>query len=579
MFVVMTRRVVGSIAVMMVIVSHQARAREADLVFHGGRVVTVDRDFSLHTALAVAEGKVVRVGSDDHCLALRGPNTEVVDLAGRMLLPGLIDSHVHATAASLTEADHEIPPLTTIAEVLAYLRGRAAVTEPGDWIQLSQVFITRLREQRYPTRAELDAVAPENPVVFATGPDASVNSLALKLSGIDKEFRPTGAGKIERDPLTGEPTGILRSASRYLKVKAKSKPLSEVDRDARLVQLLADYNSVGITGIVDRNCSDDALAQYARLRESKRLTVRVAASMSLANTLSGDQITSRVQAVASHALRRPDPWVRIIGVKTFLDGGMLTGSAFMREPWGVSEIYAIDDPRYRGLLYIEPDTLRAMVRATVAAGLQFTAHAVGDGAVETLVDAYAAVDQELPVRATRPCVTHANFQSPATITQAAQLGVVCDLQPAWLWLDAHTLAAQFGYERLRDFQPLRTLIDAGVVVGFGSDHMQKIGRRRSVNTYDPFLGMYVACTRRGQHYDRPLHAEHALTRAEAIRLYTANNARLMFLEDQVGSLEPGKWADLCVVDRDLLSCPDDELPDAQVLMTYVAGQRVWRRPD
>lgn len=269
--------------------------------------------------------------------------------------------------------------------------------------------------------------------------------------------------------------------------------------------------------------------------------------------------------------------MRIVGIKTFLDGGMLTGSAYMLEPWGLSTIYSIDDPRYRGMLYIPPETLVPMVRATVEAGLQFTAHSVGDGAVQALLDAYEEVNKTTPVAPTRPCLTHSNFMSAESISQAARLGVVLDVQPAWLWLDTRTLLAQFGYDRLRDFQPLRTIFESKVVAGGGSDHMQRIGALRGLNPYDPFLGMWVTITRRAKGVDQPLHPEEALTREQAIHFYTANNAYLMFLEDQIGTLETGKLADFIVLDHDLLNCPIDEIRDARPLQTYLNGKLVYDR--
>ncbi len=554
-----------------------AAAEEADAVFHHGKIVTVDRDFSIHEALAVKDGRLLMVGANDEALKLRGKRTQVVDLAGRMVLPGLMDSHSHATGAAMTEFDHPIPTMESIPDVLAYIKARAAVVEPGDWIVLRQVFITRLKEQRYPTKAELDDAAPKNPVVYSTGPDASVNSLALALSGIDKEFQTTGSGKIERDAVTGEPSGILRSAMQYLKVKTKSRDTTEEERDLRLRQLLADYNSVGITGILDRDASASTIAQYSRLKTAGVLNVRVAISHSVPNSGRVSELEERIRQVADHPLRKPDAMLRIIGVKTYLDGGMLTGSAYMREPWGVSKIYSIDDPRYRGLLYIPPETLTPIVRAAVESGLQFTAHSVGDGAVHALLDAYEEVNKSTPVAPTRPCITHSNFMSREAIDQAARLGVMLDIQPAWLYLDAHTLAAQFGYDRLRYFQPLKSLFAAGVVAGGGSDHMQKIGSLRSVNPYNPFLGMWTAITRRSKNYERPLHPEEALSREQALRFYTINNARLMFLDDQTGSLEAGKLADFIVLDRDLLACPLDDIRDAQVLQTYLAGKLVQER--
>jgi predicted amidohydrolase YtcJ len=159
----------------------------------------------------------------------------------------------------------------------------------------------------------------------------------------------------------------------------------------------------------------------------------------------------------------------------------------------------------------------------------------------------------------------------------ARLGVVADIQPAWLYLDTHTLAAQFGYDRLRYFQPLASIFKAGAIAGGGSDHMQKIGARRSINFYDPFLAMATAVTRQSKQYDRPLHPEEALSREQAIRFYTANNAYVIFRDDLAGSLEPGKRADFIVLDTDLLTCSAGAIRDARVLRTYLDGQLVFER--
>jgi predicted amidohydrolase YtcJ len=556
-----------------------AGADEADLILHHGKVVTVDRDFSVRQALAVKGDRLLRVGSDEEVLTTRGPRTTLVDLGGKMVLPGLIDSHTHPTGASLTEFDHPVPEMETVRDVLDYVRSRAQALGPGKWVVVRQVFITRLEEQRYPTRDELDRAAPDNPVLFSTGPDASVNSLALKLSGIDKGFRPEGPGKVEKDPRTGEPTGILRNLTRYVKVAPSERKPTEQDQDRRLLELFRDYNSVGITAVIDRSASDGAIGRYRRLHEAGALTVRLGISRHVDNLGPLDAILAEIRRTAEHPLRRGGPRLRIVGIKAFLDGGMLTGSAYMRQPWGVSQIYAIDDPEYRGVLFIPRERLVPMVRAAVESGLQFTAHSVGDGAVHALLDAYEEVNEHTPVAPTRPCVTHSNFMSREAIVKAARLGAVVDIQPAWLYLDTRTLAAQFGDDRLRYFQPLHSLFAAGVIAGGGSDHMQKIGSLRSINPYNPFLGIWVAVSRRAKGYEGRLHAEEALTREQAIRFYTINNAHLLFLEDRIGSLEEGKQADLVVIDRDLLTCPEDEIRQARALATYLDGKRVFERQD
>jgi predicted amidohydrolase YtcJ len=550
---------------------------QADLILHHGKIVTVDREFTIRQALAVRGDRLIQVGSNEDVLKARGPNTALIDLAGKMVIPGLIDSHVHPTDASMIEFHHPVPEMETIGDVLEYIHGRAEALGPDKWVVVRQVFITRLKEQRYPTRDELDRVAPHNPVLFATGPDASVNSLALKQSGIDRDFKVDGPGKVEKDARTGEPTGILRNCTRYINVVPTYREPSEHDRDQRLIALFKDYNSVGITSVIDRDAHPPAIARYQRLHEAGALPVRLGISHHVETSGSLEKVLAEIRNVAAHPLRQGGPRLRIIGIKTYLDGGMLTGSAYMREPWGVSKIYAIDDPTYRGVLFIPHNRLVPIVTETVRCGLQYTAHSVGDGAVHALLDAYEEVNKYTTVAPTRPCITHSNFMSREAIEKAARLGVVVDIQPAWLYLDTRTLAAQFGYDRLRYFQPLRSLFAAGVIAGGGSDHMQKIGSFRSINPYNPFLAMEVAITRRAKGYDRPLHPEEALSREQAIRFYTINNARLLFLEDRIGSLQTGKQADFVVIDRDLLTCPDDQIKSTRALATYLDGKRVFQR--
>lgn len=557
-----------------------ASAAEADLILHRGKIVAVDKAFSIHQVLAIRGNRILQVGRDEEVLKRRGPQTEMLDLQGRMVLPGLMDSHTHPIAAAMTEFDHPVPQMDTVQDVIDYIRGRTRALREGEWIVVQQVFITRLREQRYPTRAELDQVAPRHPVMYRTGPDASLNSLALKLSGISRNFKVTdgGTGFIEKDPQTGEPTGILRNCTRFVKVQPSRRHPTEADRVRRLAQLLQDYNSVGLTSVGDRDAQPEDLTLYRRLKAGGQLTVRIRASQHIDTLGEMTTIQAAVRRVAADPLfKEHDPFLHIIGVKTYLDGGMLTGSAYMRDPWGVSDIYAITDPNYRGVLFIPRDRLVAIVRTAVESGLQFTAHTVGDGAVQALLEAYEEVNRTTPIRQTRPCISHSNFMSREAVNKLPELGVSVDIQPAWLYLDTRTLVKHFGYERLRWFQPLRSIFETGVLAGGGSDHMQKIGPRRSLNPYDPFLGMATAITRRAKWYDGALHPEEALSREQAIRFYTINNAWMMFCDDRLGSLEPGKLADFVVLDTDLLTCRPEAIERTQVLQTYVDGKRVFSR--
>lgn len=549
-----------------------------DAVFHGGKVVTVDAAFSVREAFAVREGRIVAVGSNEEVRALAGPTTKVTDLGGKTVLPGLIDSHVHAPAASMFEFDHEIPDMETIQQVLDYIAGRAKVTPEGGWIQVQQVFITRLKEARYPTRAELDGVAPKHAVVFRTGPDHMLNTLAMQRCGFDRNFAPKdgGPGLLEKDA-QGEPTGLVRGMARYIKIDLKSRKPTEDDHLRRLREQLRDYNQIGFTAVADRGANPESIAYYEKLRAKGELTARVALSQTVPTVGALEPIKRAIDQVAASPLRKPDLWLHLIGTKVWLDGGMLTGSAYMSQPWGRNENYGIRDDEYRGVQLIQTERLREMVRQVAKHGMQFTAHAQGDAAGAILLDVYEEVNREIPVRDLRMGITHSSFMTRETVERSAKLGVVLDIQPAWLYLDTRTLVGQFGYDRLRYFQPLKTIAELGGVAGGGSDHMLKIGDLRAINPYNPFLAMWTTITRRAKWYDGHLHPEEALSRRQAIEFYTRNNAHLLFWEKDLGSLEKGKRADFIVIDRDLLTCSEDAIRETRVLETWVEGKSVWRR--
>ena len=569
-------------AILLAVVVHWLAALAPSLraaqvtVFINGRIVTVDEAFSITDAMAVAGEHIVALGEKAKALAAGHASAVRVDLGGRMVLPGLMDSHAHPVGAATMEFDHAVPDIEDIPQLLDYIAARAKVLPEGSLIGIRQVFITRLKEQRYPTREELDRVAPKHPVEFSTGPDAMLNSLALQLAGIDRNFKvpPNSTGVVVFDA-QGEPTGLMRAFSPTIKAKSLSKKPDAAQTQALVQKLFTDYNSVGFTTIADRGASRGNIEVYQALREADALTVR----LRLSHTFEAGSVwrTTELQLdeIIQHPLRKPDPMLQIIGTKIWLDGGMLTGSALMLEPWGVSSIYGITDREYRGVQRTPSEHLAKMVRKVADGGLQFTAHSVGDGAVKLLLDVYEGVSKDTPIREARPCITHCNFITPESIAQAARLGVVIDLQPIWFHLDGATLLKQFGNERLRRFQPLRALFDAKVPVGGGSDHMQKIGSLRSINPYNPWLGMWIAVSRQCRFLAEPLHPEGGLTRAEAIRMYTINNAQILFLEKEAGSLEVGKRADFIIVDRDVLTCPLDDLKGTQVRETWLNGKAIW----
>ena len=540
----------------------------------------MDADFSIVSALAIEDGLVLATGNNAEMLAMADADTVLVDLDGQMMLPGLIDSHLHPDQASVSEFDHPVPAMLTVADVMDYIRSRVEVLPEGEWIWVRTVLTPRLRERRYPTRAELDEAAPRHPAIFAPYiyyPKASMNSLALERLGIDRGFEGEAATDIERDVSTGEPTGLVRNHTRYIDDPGEVDLTNDSERAEAFRDLMRIYNAAGLTTVGDRKATPKSMQVFTALEAENALTVRFSL-MHLVDTAPGREMDKIVADIAELGLLREQvnsPMLKLIGIKTFVDGGITSGTAYMLEPWGESDIFAISDPQYRGNLVLSGDRLERIIRAAANSGLQFTGHVVGDAAVTELVRAYGAVNSESSIRHLRPSLTHANFITEQAIGQMAEWGVVADMQPAWLYLDSHNLLDQWGEDRLRHFQPLKSLFAAGVLVAGGSDHWHRLDSFSATNPFNPFLGMWIALKRQPRYVDHAVNGEQALTREQALRLYTTNAAYILFREEQVGSLEPGKYADMIVVDRDILESELDDIRDTRVLHTYVNGELVY----
>lgn len=557
----------------------------ADTLIRNARVLTVDPSSRIAQAVAIRGDRIVAVGTDAEVGALTGPKTRVIDAGGKTLMPGLYDSHVHPLGAATSEADHALPAYRSLADIKAYIAERAKVQPEGTWIVVRYAFPTRLDESRFPTKEELDAIAPDHPVLHQAGPAGMANSKALEVSGITRETPNPPAGQVVKDSKTGEPTGMLRNAYSLLKGLPSDAYGSRGTEDSeRLKVLFRRYNERGLTSVADRSASDTALKVYRDLRDRGELTIRVNATRVLAAPFGdADSIRKALDKLAGPDARAElngpsgvgDHWVRVGPLKVFLDGGMLNGTAFMREPWGVGPTYQITEPDYRGLLFVPPVPLATIAEQAARRGWRMTAHVAGEAAMDELLKAYDHADRTVGIRGRRWLITHANFTSADNLKRCAELGVGADLQPAWLWKDTRTLSKVLGPERMAWFHPYRKWLDAGLVIGGGSDHMVRLDPIEATNPWDPWLGMWVAVTRRFEG-GGVLNPDQRLTREEAIRFYTINNAALHFEELDKGSIEPGKLADMILVDRDPLTCPEEELRGTMVIWTMVGGRIVSR---
>ncbi len=559
----------------------QAPKDSADLIIHHASVITVDKKFRIFEAIAAKDGRVLALGDDETLFKLRGPKTKIIDANGNSVLPGLYDSHVHPVSAALSELGGPLPILNSLRDVFSYIRKQAATTLRGEWVVVRYAFPTRLVEGRFPTRAELDVAAPDHPVLYHAGPAGVANSAALKLSGITKDTPNPSAGTIVKDPTTGQPTGMLRNAYQVLKgVPRESERASESARREAVKKLFQLYNAQGLTSIADRNASRADLELYLSLKENNELTLRVNVARSFDPSGTREEIVRKLEALAGKDKRGGptgvgDAWVRIGPIKLFLDGGMLNGSAYMRQPWPPGETYQIVEGNYRGLLFIKPEQLQIVLEEAAKRGWQMTAHTAGEGAMDVLLDAYDLVNRQSPIKDMRFCITHANFPSQRNLEICQRLGVCADVQPAWLWKDGTTLRKVLGEARMRWFQPYKTWMQY-TTIGGGSDHMIKLDSMQATNPWNPWLGMWITLARLCER-GTVLTPEERLTREQAIRLYTSNNAYLNHEEKEKGSLEIGKLADFVVIDQDLLTCHPSLIAQIQVAYTIVGGNVVYER--
>ncbi len=585
----------------------------ADLVIRNANVITVNSNQPAAEAIAVRGDKIIFVGKNSATQKFIGANTRVIDAKGKTVMPGLYDSHVHSYKASVSQLGGGAPFIRSIADAQKWIREQVKKKPAGSWIVLERVYATRLAEERLPTKAELDEAAPNNPVHWNSGPVSIANSKALEISGITRDTPDPTPGEIVKDAKTGEPTGLLRNAAQLLKGAVSAyKPTAGEQRDA-VKKLHALYNQQGITSIGERRTEPEAIDLFRDLAKTGELTVRVDCTRMMEpvpktieeaikkldemtfgtageknSTSNIEHRTSNIESVVIQQSNNPtipsrygptgvgDDWVRIGPLKVMLDGGMLIGTAYMREPWGASDVYQITDPNYRGLLNVQPDILNPLYLEAARRGWQLTAHCTGEASPDVLLDCYENIQKQMDIRDRRFLITHANFQSADNFEKCQRLKISADVQPAWLYKDGASLLKILGERRMKWFQPWKSWLEKGLVIGGGSDHMVQRDSIESTNPWNPWLGIWIAVTRQTERgrVDKP---EQRLTREQAIRLYTINNAYLNFEEKSKGSLEPGKLADLILIDRDVMLCPADDLRSTRVLLTMVGGKIVWEQ--
>ncbi|MEU2544086.1 amidohydrolase [Streptomyces roseolus] len=559
----------------------------ADLVFVGGRVVTVDAEFSVAEALAVTGSVISAVGGREDVAPFIGPGTRVVDLEGATLLPGINDSHLHGcafgTASPPLSVEVGHPAVSSLADVAEAVREAVGRTPEGQWVTGHGWDTGFLAEcladpSRQPSRGDLDAVSPDHPVVLYSfsGHATWVNSKALELIGIDRDTVAPPGGAIVVDA-AGEPTGLLHEGAQAL-VQNALPPLSRQERTDAVRSTLATLARLGVTsytepglgpggdGIMRGTLGTRTLDAYRELLADGELTARVGVLLlPTGMTSTAEEFARNLDALDGITVGDDPRRLAILGVKVFADGIVPNKTAWMHEPYvggGCGSLCVggdLDDDRVA--------EIRAMIRHAHAAGYQLGVHATGDRAIDTVADAFAEATAAHPREDARHYVIHGDFLTPHAMKVLAEHDYGVNMNPTIKWTVADMEEEFVGAGRAAYAWPYRDALDAGVRVASGSD--------APVTHPDWRQGVATMVLRESKAAGRVSGPEQRIALAEAIRTYTIDAAWQDFADDWKGSLEPGKVADLCVVGGDLLAVDPHAIPELPVVLTVLDGRIVY----
>src|SRR3984957_1997065 len=557
-------------------VSGMARAAlPPQLILFHGRVLTVDAQDSIAEALAIRDGKIVAIGTDRDILRLADATTRRIDLQGRTATPGLIDSHAHIADAGVEELYHvHLSDVSTIGEVVRRVQAGIAGLKPGEWLQGDGWDEGKLAERRYVTAADLDGVSPRNPVWLehTTGHYGAANSAALRLAKISAVTKDPPAGTIDRDA-GGRPTGVLKESAQNAVLDLIPPPTPQQQRDG-ILKSIDDLHREGMTAVKDPDIGRPVWDAYLELLHENKLSEHICVLWHAGSTLA----SARAALTVIQSLPRPpqslgDGLLLSCGAKIYMDGSGGARTAWLTQEWHKNST-DIDHGNV-GYPATDPDIYRQMVRLFHQAGVHVGTHAIGDRAIDWVVDTYAQVLGETPTAGLRHSIIHANIPSDHAIETMATLEKRYDAgypeaQAPFLWWIGDTYAGNFGPERSLRLVPLKTFLNEGIRWGGGSDY--------PVTPIAARYGLWASVERqtlKGTYGAHPFGTAESVDIHAALRSYTAWGARQLFLEDRIGSLEIGKEADIAVWDRDMYSRPARGRRNLKCTMTLVHGRVVF----
>jgi len=546
----------------MIIVGSCTQIEKADLVIINGKVLTIDKDKPTAEAIAVKGENIIAVGTASKISAMiESGFTKVIDAGGRLVIPGFNDAHVHF--GPLDPDYIELRYTTDPSVITEKVKAQVARSRPGELIRGGHWEHEMFIDKQWPTKDLLDKVSPNNPVMLdrADGHSVLVNSYVLKASGITKNTPDPFGGVIQKDPVTGEPTGIVKENAKELirtgEVKVERTPEEE---NTRLWQgyLLAmkEARELGVTSVQVPDSAD--FEAYEKLKKDGELTSRI----DIGKLLTGDTILLKKYLELEKRYPKEGNWIRFGYLKAFIDGTIGSGTALMFEPF-------TDNPKSSGLSMMPYEDFENMVVKADKLGFQIGVHAIGDKGNNLILNAFEKAQKVNGKRDSRHRDEHAQTLQISDIPRFANLGVIASMQPTHCISDKKFCEKRIGAERAKGAYAWKSLADAGAILAFGTDYQ--------VEPLNPMEGLYAAVTRKDRlgEEGEGWHPEQKIKMEKAIEYYTYGSAYSQFMENRKGMIKPGYLADIVITDKNLLTIPENEIMKTKVVYTITGGKIVY----
>ena len=532
-------------------------ALSADIVLLHGKVVTVDSKDTIQEAVAIEAGRIMGTGSSSDMKQFTGENTEVIDLMGKLVIPGIIDSHTHPSFAAtrFLEIDCRAPEIRGIKDIQAAVLTKAKEIGPGVWVRVGNYNDSKLIEKRQITRWELDAVTPNNPVYILsdTGHQAVVNSKALEIADITKDTPDPAGGKIDRDD-RGEATGLLYELASQL-IAAKIPGYTMTQMKESMKRLFSQFSRWGITSTHDASGENLGIRTYQQILSEGIRKVRINLMVRL-NSGTEDTL-EHLKSLGIESGFGSD-WLKVMSLKIMGDGSGAGGTCGVYTPQHRG-------PKGLGLMTTAPEDMERIVMKAHEAGIRVSIHSIGDRGIDIALDCIEKAQKHKPVKDMRHRIEHNSCCTLKQLKRIKELGVTPSSSIGYMYGIGDQYAENFGPERSQWLHPHKTMQEMGIIAGGNNDC--------PITFYSPFKQIYTAVTRKTM-TGQVVGPGEAISVMDAIRIYTWNGAYLAKEEHIKGSIETGKMADMIVLDRDILSVPTEEIKDTEVVTTIVDGKIV-----